>query len=145
MAARPELSRRGDAPAVTPPILLLSRDRALREIVREATPAAATVSCTAASRAHGCLQRGPFAVVVIDDAAVESSERGWLLEQVRRCAAGAFLVYVAARQDAELERRVRASGVTYYTSRPLEAARLRRVLGALAERADALVVGTVAS
>lgn len=145
MAAPAALTGGGKAAAVTPLILVLSRDRALREMVREAAPRAVTVCCTGACRAHDCLRRGPFALVVVDDAAVESSERGWLLGQVRRCAPGAFVVYVAAHQDAALERRVRASGVTHYTSRPLDAARLRRVLGALAEHARGLVVGTGAS
>jgi DNA-binding NarL/FixJ family response regulator len=121
-------------------VLLLSLDLRLRDVVARAVGAAAVYRCSGVGGAHNCLRQAVPSLVVIDDSAVDPTERGWLLEEVRRFAPGAFVVYVADRQDAELERQVRARGATYYTARPLDVDRLRRVLEALIERARAFVV-----
>ena len=121
-------------------VLLLSLDSRLRDVVTRAAGAAAIYRCSGVGGAHTCLRQAVPSLVVIDDSAVDPTERGWLLEEVRRTAPGAFVVYVADRQDAELERQVRARGATYYTARPLDVDRLERVLATLIERARAFVV-----
>ena len=136
-----EAMRADDAPpAVVPSVLLLSSDRTVRDVVACAVGTAAVYRCSGVGGAHTCLRHALPSLVVVDDRAVDSTERGWLLEEVHRSVPGAFVVYVADRQDAELERQVRARGVTYYTARPLDADRLGRVLAALVERARALIV-----
>ena len=132
-------------PAVVPPVLLLSFDRAVRDVVARAVGTTAVYRCSGVGGAHACLRHALPSLVVVDDRAVDSTERGWLLEEIHRSVPGAFVVYVADRQDADLERQVRARGVTYYTARPLDVDRLGRVLAALVERARAFVVAGGAS
>jgi len=127
-------------PAVVPSVLLLSFDHTIRDVVARTVGANAVYRCSGVGGAHTCLRHTLPSLVVVDDRAVDSTERGWLLEEVHRSVPGAFVVYIADRQDAELERQVRARGVTYYTARPLDVDRLGRVLAALVERARAFVV-----
>src|SRR6516225_7832602 len=67
-------------------------------------------------------------IVVIDDAAIDESSRGWLLDQVHRWAPDALVAYIASAHAPEVERRVRAQGVQYYLSRPVDRERTLRVL-----------------
>ncbi len=67
-------------------------------------------------------------IVVIDDEAVDESMRGWLLDQVRKCAPQALVAYIAAIHTPENERRARKYRVQYYTSKPMDHERILRVL-----------------
>jgi response regulator of citrate/malate metabolism len=80
------------------------------------------------SHAHEVLSRLRVRLVVIDDEQIEPPVRGWLLEQVRKHAAAALVIYIAAEHDLDGERRARAHPVQFYTARPLDADRVRRVL-----------------
>jgi hypothetical protein len=66
--------------------------------------------------------------VVIDDAAIDESSRGWLLGQVHRWAPDALVAYIASAHAPAVERRVRSQGVQYYLSRPVDRERTLRVL-----------------
>lgn len=67
-------------------------------------------------------------IVVIDDAAIDESSRGWLLDRVHRWAPDALVAYIASAHAPEVERRVRSHGVQYYLSRPVDRERTLRVL-----------------
>src|SRR5579863_2591014 len=71
-------------------------------------------------------------IVVIDDEAIEESTRGWLLDQVRKRAPHALIAYIAAVHTLETERRARRYRVQYYTSKPMDHERTRRVLHSFA-------------
>jgi DNA-binding response OmpR family regulator len=67
-------------------------------------------------------------LVVLDDQAVEESDRGWLLAQIRKHFSGASLLYIASLQSDDNEKRARANGAQYYVSRPLALERFGHVL-----------------
>lgn len=81
-----------------------------------------------AGQAQELLSRLKVRLVVIDDQNVDPPMRGWLLEQVRKHAPSALVIYIAAEHDLDGERRARAHPVQFYTARPLDADRVRRVL-----------------
>ena len=85
--------------------------------------------------ARDALLKPKLHLIVIDEAAVAASERGWLLEQIRRHAPSAGVVYIALDHSPEVERSVRARGVLHYTSRPIERERLVQLLRAFVEPA----------
>ncbi|MBI2962830.1 MAG: hypothetical protein HYY35_03685 [Deltaproteobacteria bacterium] len=128
-------SRRGGALLVA-----LSVDPRLRELVARAVAGAAVEFRDQPESARRALAATGAPVVVADDSALPAAERGWFLEQVRRLEPEALVVYVASRQDDAVEREVRAHGVLHYASRPLDEARMLRVLGSLASYAAASVV-----
>jgi CheY-like chemotaxis protein len=72
-------------------------------------------------------------LVILDDQAVAESDRGRMLEQIRRRLPGAPLIYVAASQSEANEKRARASGAQYYVSKPLSAERFGQVLRSFLE------------
>lgn len=88
------------------------------------------------SRAHEVLSRLKVRLVVVDDDKIEPEIRGWLLEQIRKHAASALVIYIAAEHDLEGERRARAHPVQFYTARPLDADRVRRVLESFVRAAN---------
>jgi DNA-binding NarL/FixJ family response regulator len=69
-------------------------------------------------------------VVVLDDESLDDDDRGWLVAQIRRRAPDARLVYVASNHTAANEKRVRANGAHYYTSKPIDSERFLRVVQA---------------
>jgi hypothetical protein len=70
--------------------------------------------------------------VIVDDYQIEESNRGWLLDQVRKLAPNALIAYIAALHSEEGERRARSYQVQYYTSRPLDHDRTLRMIRAFA-------------
>lgn len=91
--------------------------------------------CAALYEARAFLVKPSLRMVVIDDEAIEESTRGWLLDQVRKSAPQALVAYIAAVHSHETERRARAYGVQYYTSKPLDRERTLRVLRSFASTA----------
>ena len=67
-------------------------------------------------------------LVVFDDQSVSALDRGWALAEIRRCATRASIVYVAGQHDHENERRARAGGVLFYTSKPLRLSDVSMIL-----------------
>lgn len=112
-----------------PPILLmLSDDDALVKLVR-------AVICPPWKFDHrknvnrSDLFRQPnVRLVLVDDGVTKEGERGWLLGQIRQRASGVPLVYVADSHDLENERRARACGAHYYTSKPVDEQQFVQVL-----------------
>jgi DNA-binding NarL/FixJ family response regulator len=122
----------------------LSADSQLRELVRRAAETAAMHVYARAENARRGLEAAP-SLVIVDDSALALPDRGWFLEQVRRLAPDARMVYVANHHDEEVERSVRAHGVLHYTSRPIDEDRLARVLAALIRPPTRLVAAPEAS
>jgi hypothetical protein len=60
------------------------------------------------------LRQGRPGLIVFDDAVVDKNERVWMLTQIKRFAPEANVLYVTAEHTPDLERQVRAQGVTYY-------------------------------
>jgi len=67
-------------------------------------------------------------LVVLDDEAISDSDRGWMLAQVRRNLPDAMVLYVAGEHTSENEKRARAGGASFYTSKPIQPERLASVL-----------------
>ena len=121
---------RPSIPAVSPlSVLVFSNDDAVARLAAEAVAPRWTVErCSDVSESRAKLVKPGLRLVVVDDAAIEESTRGWLLEQVRKYAARALVVYIASDHSDQSERRARAFPVQYYTSKPLDHDRALRVL-----------------
>jgi len=119
-----------DETRLSPSLLLFSDDEALTGLVRGIVkPPWKLVR----QLANGFTNREVFAqpnvrLVILDDQAVEESDRGWLLAQIRKHFSGASLLYVASLQSDDNEKRARANGAQYYVSRPLALERFGHVL-----------------
>jgi hypothetical protein len=87
-------------------------------------------------QAHDILSKLKVRLVVIDDANIAPTVRGWLLEQVRKLAGSALVIYIAEQHDLDGERRARAHPVQFYTARPLDADLVRRVLDSFVRAAS---------
>ncbi len=101
-------------------LLLLSDDDAFVKLVREVIGPPWRIDH------HGNVDRSDLfrqpnvGLVLVDDGVIKEAERGWLLGQIRQRASGVPLMYVADSHDLENERRARASGAHYYTSKPVD-------------------------
>ncbi len=84
--------------------------------------------CAEAGRARASLVQAGVGIVVIDDGAIEEGTRGWLLDQVRKWAPNALVVYIASNHSPEIERQARAHSVQYYASQPIDRERTVRIL-----------------
>lgn len=73
--------------------------------------------------------------MVVDDDAIEETNRGWLLGQAQRWAPRALVAHIAANHSFEVERWVRSRRVQYYLSRPVDRELAIRVLRSLAQTA----------
>jgi DNA-binding NtrC family response regulator len=132
--SRPSAAGKRGAPRRRTPrssILSLSADSHLRVLLRRAAGTAAIRFHARAESARRALEEAAPSLVVVDDLVLAPPDRGWFLEQVRRLAPEARVVYVASDHDEEVERSVRAHGVLHYTSRPIDEDRFERVLAAL--------------
>lgn len=122
-------------PPPPPAALLLSRDLGLLAVVDRGCPPPAEVERHVDARAalDWALQRQP-PLAVVDDAVLLDSERGWFLDQLRRCVPDIRIIYVASRHEPAVERRMRGHGVVYYTAKPVDAQSLPRVVAQLLRR-----------
>jgi DNA-binding NtrC family response regulator len=115
--------------AVHPAIVVFSSDQQVVAMAAEAAGKQWVVTHSSdPAKAHEVLSPLKVRLVVIDDEQIEPATRGWLLEQIRKHAASALVVYIAAEHDLDGERRARTHPVQFYTARPLDADRVRRVL-----------------
>jgi hypothetical protein len=109
--------------------LVLTRERSLAALVERATDGSLVVEVHSGIRkAHDRLAWGDTRLLVVDDYVLAEHERGWFLDRARRIAPDAFIVYVASRHSPDVERKARARGVAYYTSRPLDEERFELLL-----------------
>lgn len=133
---------KGDPKAMRrlPTLLLLSDDEALAGLVRGIVVRPWVLvqhSTQKYLRGDGLAQQN-VRLVVLDDQAVEETDRGWMLAQIRKRHSGTPLLYVAASQSDANERRARTNGAHYYISKPVSADRFRQVLKSFlqAQRTD---------
>lgn len=94
-----------------------------------------TLWCVDASEARLYLRETRVEIVVVDDDAIEETDRGWLLGQAQRWAPRALVAYITANHSSEVERWVRSRRVQYYLSRPVDRELAIRVLRSLAQAA----------
>ena len=123
-------------PAATSIILVFSRDASVLDLASRAAGDGWKLEQCDDDRKFGQLLVLPqVRLFIVDDEAIEHQMRGWLLERVRTSAPQAPFVYVAGAHSDATEKRARAYGAGYYTSKPVEAEPLLRVLGSLISRA----------
>ncbi len=115
---------------LSPTLLLLSDDETLAELVSGIVKRPWKLVRQDADRhmSRKLFTQPNVRLVILDDQAVEESDRNWLLAQVRKHFAGASLLYVAGSQSDANERRARTNGAHYYASKPLSLERFSRVL-----------------
>jgi DNA-binding NtrC family response regulator len=112
-----------------PAIVVFSSDQQLVAMAAEAAGRDWVVRHSPdVGQAHEVMSRLKVRLVVMDDEKINPEMRGWLLEQIRKHAASALVIYIAAEHDLDGERRARSHPVQFYTARPLDADRVRRVL-----------------
>jgi DNA-binding NtrC family response regulator len=68
---------------------------------------------------------------VIDDTEIDDANRTRLLDEIRKWAPDARLLYIAGEHSPQTEAQARRSGANYYLPKPMDAALLARVLHAL--------------
>jgi DNA-binding NtrC family response regulator len=103
-----------------PALLLLSADEQLRALVAATAADAWRVEhLRDPARIADAVRLSDLRLVLLDDETVAEQERGWLLAQLRRHLPGAPLLYVAGHHDGLVEKRARAGGAHYYTSKPI--------------------------
>jgi DNA-binding response OmpR family regulator len=114
--------------AIPAVVVVCGTDKTLCALATEAGTANWNVeSCPDAVSVRTRLSEAAPQLIVIDDEAVTTDDRGWLLERIRRLAPRAYVIYVAARHDAETEKRARSHGVHYYMSKPIDPHRFTEV------------------
>ena len=113
--------------------LVFSQDESIIGLIRDGlTDGWRMDPCSEPNQARMFLQRADIRIVVIDDVAIDKPTRGWLLDQVRKWAPDALVIYIASEHSPEVERHVRSRGVQYYLSRPVDRDRTIRVLHSFA-------------
>ncbi len=114
-----------------PTLLLLSADKSLVDLVNAVSGPDWKVSHHLNAHDRGDpLDHPNLKLVLLDDSAVEESERGWLLGQIRRHVPEASLLYITVQHSQENERRARANGALYYIAKPIQAPLFTQVLKA---------------
>jgi hypothetical protein len=107
-------------------VLVISDNRSLARLVRKAVGGRLDVLVRKWDVPdRELLRQSKPKLIVFDDAVVDKSERIWMLAQIKRFAPEANVLYVTAEHAPELERRVRAEGVTYYG--PYDSGRLSAI------------------
>ena len=123
-----------------PTLLLLSDDEALAGVVRGIVvrPWVLAHHSTQSYLRRDGLPQQNVRLVILDDQAVEETDRGWMLAQIRKRFSGTPLLYVAANQSDANERRARTNGAHYYISKPVSVDQFRHVLKSFlqAQRTD---------
>jgi len=115
---------------LSPTVLLFSDDEAVADLVLQIVKRPwKLVRQTADSyKSYEVFTQPNVRLVILDDQAVEESERARLLTQIRRHFSSTSLLYVAASQSEGNEKRARTNGAHYYVSKPLSLERFGRVL-----------------
>ena len=115
-------------------LLLLSDDDALVKLVRAVIRPPWKIDHRENLDRSDLFRQPNVRLVLVDDGVTKEGERGWLLGQIRQRASGVPLVYVADSHDLENERRARASGAHYYTSKPVDEQQFVQVLRSFLKR-----------
>jgi CheY-like chemotaxis protein len=118
-------------------LVIADGDESLCSLAEQAGASAWSVeSCRDAVNACDRLSEATPQLILIDDEAVRTDDRGWLLKRIRHRAPRTFVIYVAAHHDAETEKRARAHGVHYYMSKPVDPNRVIQVSQAFMKAAN---------
>ena len=103
-----------------PTLLLLSADKALADFVASSVqPPWTFVHQSTAYTSAEVFAQPNVQLVVLDDEAIEGSERGRLLARIRRYLPTVPLLYIAASHNEANERQARTNGAHYYVAKPL--------------------------
>jgi DNA-binding response OmpR family regulator len=104
-----------------PTVLLLSDDEALIGLVRRVVRRPWRVARHGADKfmTREVLALPNVRLAILDDQAVMETDRGRLLEQIRKRFPGNSLLYVAGNHSDGNEIRARSNGAHYYVSRPI--------------------------
>ena len=115
---------------LSPTVLLLSDDQALTDFLGRIVQRPWKLVRHGAGKyaSREVFTHPNVRLVILDDQAVEETERGWLLAQIRRHFSGTSLLYIAASQSDGNEKRARINGAHYYASKPLSLERFGYVL-----------------
>ncbi|MGO9060997.1 MAG: response regulator [Candidatus Binataceae bacterium] len=117
--------------------MIADSDESLYSLAEQAGASAWGIeSCRDAAHVRDRLSESTPHLILLDDEAVRPDDRGWLLERIRLQAPRTFVIYVAARHDAETEKRARAHGVHYYMSKPVDPNRIIQVSQAFIKAAS---------
>lgn len=115
-------------------MLIFSTDEWLIEIVKRGLePVWVVDRCLDPTHAHARLSKPGIRIVVVDDAVIEETTRGWLLDQARRLVPQALIAYVASNHSPDVERRARSHRIQYYVAKPIDPDRIVTVLRSFAE------------
>ena len=120
---------------LTPGALLLSDDDELVDFVRRVVKRPWRLVQQRADKfmTREVLAQPNLRLAILDDQAVNESDRGRLLAQIHRHFSGVSLLYVAHCQSDDNEKRARANGAHYYVSKPLSFERFGQVLESFLE------------
>ena len=113
-----------------PTLLLLSDDEALTDLVLRIVkqPWKLVRQGADTDMSRKVFTQPHVRLVIFDDQVVEENDRNWLLAKIRKYFSGAVLLYVAASQNDQNEKRARTNGAQYYVSKPLPLDRFAHVL-----------------
>jgi response regulator of citrate/malate metabolism len=125
---------------LAPSVLLLSDDVALADFVLGVVKRPWKLIRHEADKfmTREVLAQPNLRLAILDDQAVNESDRGRLLAQIHRHFSGVSLLYIAGCQSDDNEKRARANGAHYYVSKPLSLDRFGQVLESFlkAQQAD---------
>jgi DNA-binding response OmpR family regulator len=116
---------------LSPILLLLSDDESLADLVLRIVKRPWKLVRQGADRymSNKAFRHPNVRLVILDDQAVEETDRNGLLAQIRKHFSGTSLLYVAGSQSDGNEKRARTNGAHYYVSKPLSLERFGHVLG----------------
>ena len=126
--ARKNHPRTSTAESAVPILAVLSNDPELTAMVQSMAGSAWSVVKSEITQIPSLSREPNVKVVIFDDQSVPSSDRGWALTEVRRCASRASIIYVTGEHDHEKEKQARARGVLFYTAKPIIAGQVKVLL-----------------
>ena len=130
-----EVKNDSNGMSLAPTLLLLSDDELLVRLVCQIVgPPWRLVRHASGKHVGGGMFTQPnVRLVIFDDQAVEESDRGRMLKQIRKRFSGTPLLYIAATQTDANEKRARSNGAHYYVSKPLSPVPFGQVLSSFLE------------
>lgn len=116
--------------------LVISRDPEIVALVRRSCSAPWCVEVRGDWRQTGDLAGNlDVGIVIVDDDVVPEEERSQLIANIHVWFPEGLIIYVAGSHSQAVERLARAGGVLSYTSKPIDAERVERLLSCLSSRA----------
>ena len=116
---------------LSPHIVITSNDETLTMLANEAAAERWHLRAFTHLASAVSLPNWPdLKVIVLDDDVLPEADRAATLTLVHEWAPRASLIYVATHHSAETEKLARTSGVSYYTSKPVESESFAKILKA---------------